>query len=152
SDALKTYYDDYLSSLTVPSRELFHAGCFTMYTEVISYHLLSMYLLLDLIDYYWDGKKFLNHKMEKKPSLWNILSGDSATSFKQIEKMKKTLFTLQRLSRKHRLHVFLIPLKSKNDYSLEITYPGNVLIIFPKSSKSDNKGEQPKIVDVLQRG
>lgn len=130
SALITNYYEEYLNELSAPSREIFHAGCFTLYSEKISYHLLSTYLLLDLIDFYYDGKKFINESSETKPNLLNILSAENKATFSKHEEIKEILYIMQKLT-KHRLHVFLLPLQYKHNFSLEITYPGNVLILFP---------------------
>lgn len=124
------YYDDYLNELTASTSEIFHAGCFTLYSEKISYHLLATYLLLDLIDFHWDGKKFINDTIESKPNLLDILSAEIQGEFTKKQGLTEALYAMQKLT-KHRLHVFLLPAQHKNSFSLEITYPGNVLILFP---------------------
>lgn len=137
ANRITEHYEAYLNELTASSREVFHAGCFTLYSEKISYHLLSTYLLLDLIDFHWDGKKFINGSTEAKPNLLDILSTDKQAEFKKKQELTETLYAMQKLS-KHRLHIFLLPLHYKNNFSLEITYPGNVLILFPDDMIKEN--------------
>lgn len=137
SALLTSYYDQYLEQLSVPSKEVFHAGCFTLYSEKISYHLLSIYLLLDLIDFYWDGKKFINLNKENNPELLTILNLEKTKSFEDTEIIKENIHMMQKIT-KHRLHVFLMPFEFHKDYSLEITYPGNVLILFPTSGSPES--------------
>lgn len=136
SEAIRRYYDEYLNELSAPSREIFHAGCFTIYSEKISFHLLSTYLLLDYIDFHFDGKKFIKEVMEDKPRLLTILSADKVRSFSAKPLIHEALYDMQRIT-KHRLHVFLLPLEYQQTFSLEITYPGNALIIFPQKEKDD---------------
>lgn len=128
---LKSYYENYLSQLTVPSREVYHMGCYSVYSEKISFHLLSIYLLLDLIDFYWDGRKFTNNGVESAPGLLKILSINETKTFGDTEPIRRSVYTMQKIT-KHKLHVFLLPLAFKEGYSLEITYPGNALILFPQ--------------------
>lgn len=145
AETITQYYEEYLAELSASSREIFHAGCFTLYSEKISYHLLSTYLLLDFIDFYWDGKKFIHDSMEPKPNLLEILSVESVGVFKKKQKIQELLYNFQKLT-KHRLHVFLLPLQYKEKFSLEITYPGNVLILFP------NETDETEIEETLYQG
>lgn len=146
---LEKYYEEYISSLKVSSKEVFHMGCFTLYSENISYHLLSIYYLLDLIDFHYDGKKFLDNEYEEN-ILLSILSNDEYRKIKGIVDCKKTIYELQKLSRSHRLHIFLIPHEFKDEYSLEITYPGNIMVLYP--NKVDENEKEEKTSDILKRG
>jgi predicted nucleic acid-binding Zn finger protein len=137
---IENYYNDYINQLKVPSKDIFRTGPYILISEEVSYHLLSTYLLLDLIDFHYNGRKFINTDNESTPALLRTLETETNKIFKNIEKIKSILTEVNRITN-HQLHIFLLPIESNNDYILESTYPGNILILFPSNNENYSNGE-----------
>lgn len=130
AQAIVRYQNEYLSQLKVSSREIQRYGSFTIFSDNISFHLLSSYLLLDLIDFHWNGRRFFEYTEEKNPLLMDILQSDNNLSFNYKAQVEVAVNNIQRVT-KHPLHIFLLPLGNDYKYIMEASYPGNILILFP---------------------
>lgn len=137
---IEQYLAHYQKMLSVPKKDVTHKGFITLCSENISYHLLSVYLLLDMIDYFWDGKKFHDRKLSNDLFLINEvnLEGEVVNNHYNM----KTIFSL--LDKvceidKSRLFVFLVPFSYTQDYVLKTAYPGNVLIIYSNPNTDPSK-------------
>lgn len=150
AQALLRYQNEYLAQLKVSSREIQRIGPFTLFSENISYHLLSSYLLLDLIDHHWNGRKFFDYEEDKTPPLMEILESDIKLDFNYKTEIEATLIDIQRIT-KHQLHIFLLPLGNKRKYIMEASYPGNILILFPHIEE-DKVGKKEDPLNGLYRG
>lgn len=125
-------YRTYTKELSIPSKDVIHYDHTTVISKYISYHLLSTYYLLDLIDFYWDGKDFqmetLNHALLFKKEL----SYQQPSEMEEIEHFKEMIERISSIIPR-RFYIFLYPFTSKEEGQDYVTYdamPGTVLIIF----------------------
>lgn len=144
---ISSYYDDYLNFLKVPSKEVFRSGPFTVCSEKISFHLLSVYLLLDIIDLCWNGDKFLRSHYNGTPELMKYLNSDKKIEFPHVEDIKRFTYEVQKISRTQ-LHIFLLPYEYDLPFVSAYTHPGNALILFSKKDEASNN----YILNALHQG
>lgn len=137
SQSIQTYYDNYINLLRVPKKEVVHQGFLTFCSDTISYHLLSVYLLLDLIEYFWNGKRFIDVSLSKKMPLLEELSLDTKKEIKGFNEIIEASKRIKKIS-KTPLHVFFLPFEHSKEYLLDFTFPGNILVIFPQEDEYGN--------------
>lgn len=129
SYSLKLFYDEYLKKTAIPKREVFKHSNLTICSSKYSYHLLSIYLLLDVIDFYWDGKKFFDREIRGDFSLMNELGVNEKTYDLPFEEAIKITEKVDNILRDD-LYIFLVPYRFKEDYVVKMAYPGNVLLVY----------------------
>jgi len=145
---MKELYQQYTSMLQVPSREVYSMGTLKVSSPAISFHLLSSYLLLDLVDFFWDGRDFLNEKLRHQPALLEDLQLEELATFKNIDVCYSFLLQNHKIM-KDPLHIFFLPRHSFKEYVLlDFTFPHNILLVFPK----ENEDGQSQTLDCLIKG
>lgn len=131
---IEKYRSAFIKELSIPQKEVLHEGCMTLCSTNISYHLLSMYTLLDIIDYYWDGFRFHEKEMKQGYSLLSQLSVNTKVPSHDLKDFIHLLEKPATLSKKEKLHIFLLPYPYVKDYVIKQSVPGNILIFYTNTT------------------
>lgn len=135
SSLLKKYHREYINQLRVPKTDVFHENNITIYSSNVSYHLLSLYFLLDVIEYFWDGKRVYERPFNKDMFLFKELNLTEMKEASSIDDLKSSISKVSNTV-SSKLFVFLLPYSFSKNYALQIAFPGNVLILYHNDQKS----------------
>jgi len=135
--AMKIFYNEYLKMTAIPKREVHKENSIVVCSSIYSFHLLSVYLLLDYIDFFWDGHTFFDRQITGDFSLLDELRVSERVNDFPFADLTKSLQKVSKILRDE-LYIFLIPYQFKKDYVVKMAYPGNVLLLYKNHNESIN--------------
>lgn len=135
---LDTLLKTYKESLKVPKDEIMHKKNITVCSYNVSYHLLSLYFLLDFIEFYYDGYYIYERQAEKNMFLINELSLKETGNSIEKEFLKDGIDKISE-EVEEKIFVFLLPYKNKVNYTLNVAYPGHILILYANDLETTKK-------------
>jgi hypothetical protein len=133
--SIEKYRRELLGSLKVPSNKKMSFDKLTIVSKENSYHLLSVYLLLDIIDQFWDGDNFQNEAANKRYFLLNELSTIEEANTADFETVLPLLKKASKII-EEKLFIFLLPYKYEKPFVINEAYPGSVLLIYATDNLS----------------
>jgi hypothetical protein len=136
SKRLESLFKSYHDALSVPVKDLYHSEFITLASKHISFHLLSIYHLLNLIDEYWDGYEFTT----KPPENPNLFHKELFYAHKEAEgELEDYIDLIERSTRliKRKTYVFLYPFEPKEGerYVIHDMLPFSILLIYADTKK-----------------
>lgn len=134
--SLERFHANYTKLLGTPKKDIIREGHLTLCSAESSYHLLAMYTLLDVIDYFWDGYRFYEKKMGSGFSLLNELSVSMPAKPLEFQKFHSFLNKPSQLKLSEPLYVFILPFMGSRDYVIKRSIPGNILVLYTNSTES----------------
>lgn len=137
---IEELYKQYHQALSVPIKELYHSEFITLASKNISFHLLSIYHLLNLIDEYWDGSSFSETPAKNPYMFQKELFYDPKEAKGEIEDYKAIIDRSTRLIRR-KTYIFLYPYGPNDDtkYVIRDAFPYSIIIIFGDTKESMGK-------------
>lgn len=132
---MEKLYRDYQKELSVPSKDIYHTEYVTLSSKHISYHLLSVYYLLDFIDKVWDGNEFVSKKEKQRILFQKELTYTEEGEMGEIDDYKEIINQISGILTR-RLYIFMHPFQPKDDkktYAYVDAMPGDVIILFAQS-------------------
>lgn len=126
---IETIYQNLIKALKVRRDQVEHYETISIYSRLCSYQVLSIYLLLDLIDRFWDGEHFLKKQDRKTYFLYEELSTKDEGDTCNLHAFEDPLYRASEVIDEN-LFIFLLPYQNDRDYTLREALQGHILIIY----------------------
>lgn len=137
--SLKQYHQEYSNQLRAPRTEFYVEENITVLSANISYHLLSCYFLLDLIENYYE---LTSGTLKEAPTiigqeffLLDELSVNKSIEAPPIESIYSIVVRCQRLC-EQKVNVYFVPFAYRKDFVLKISPFGTILLLYPNGKKT----------------
>lgn len=128
----KALYETYTDALKTTKTNHKVYRNVNIYSKEISYHCLSIYLLLDVLDYFWDGKKIKEKVPEKEFFFMKELDIEEDTQAFEIDDLNKYIDKISSETQGEEIHIFLIPYKYEKKYVVKTAKPGHIIMLYGK--------------------
>jgi hypothetical protein len=139
NQSIKKYHQDYSNQLRSPRTEFYVEGNLTILSAKISYHLLSCYFLLDLIECYYElaNDTFKNKALVAANELFLLdeLSVNKAIEAPPIETIYPLVDRCYKLC-DQKVNVYFVPFAYRKEFVLKISPLGTILLLYPNEKKS----------------
>lgn len=122
----------YTKELSIPKKHILYKNGIQIFSPEISYHILSIYLLLDMIDSSWNGKQFIPYQFSSKQFLLSELkiSSEYRPFVFNLSSFTKKIIRFEELI-EEQLFIFLLPFKSQQkQFYVESAFPNHLLILY----------------------
>ena len=144
---MEALYKEFQKELSVPAKDIYHQNQTTLSSQHISYHLLAIYYLLDVIDSVWDGQEFSPRKADRAYLFQKELMYTEPGPEVDMDDFKSIVDKIAPIINR-KLYLFLYPYQSKEQdekiYSYIDAMPGVVIVLFAN--------EKAKVIESLCEG